>query len=190
MADDTSLRVIGVAGIARSGKDTIANHLVSRHGFTRINMGDGPRAAFTDLDGLTWELRKELEDAGLTSRHPLQSMGTECREDLLDEMARSAHWAHYVLIKIRYLSRYHPKLRFRFVIPGMRYAHEPRVIGDTVTQWGGQFEVWGVERPGSGLSGRDACHSSENSLHAVIPDRRILNNRSIPELLDMADSLI
>lgn len=190
MADDTSLRVIGIAGEAESGKDSIAKYLAARHGFTIIRMGDGPRAAFADLDGPDWDLRKDLDAYGLSNRWPLQVIGTECREDLPDEVARTAFWSHYVLVKILYLYHYHPKTRNRFAVSGIRYAHEPLVIGGAVRDLGGHFEVWGVERPGHEIGGPDSGHSSENSLHAVIPDRIILNNRSIPELLDMADSLI
>ena len=87
---------IGLAGWARSGKDTVADYLVKNHGFTRVSFADPMREALLALDpniefGIShmklstlvrfggWDSVKENypEVRGL-----LQRMGTEVGRDL------------------------------------------------------------------------------------------------------------
>jgi hypothetical protein len=181
------LLILGICGVARSGKDTIARHLANYHGFFRIGLADGPRSTFTDLDGPTWELRKELEAAGKSQRWAVQTIGTECREDLDAEEARRAHWCHEALIKIRYLSHYHPVPRRRFVFPDVRFPAEPTILGRGVERWGGHCRTWRVTRRLSGLAGEEAKHKSETSLDAIPYHALIENDRTIGDLLTNVD---
>jgi hypothetical protein len=88
--------IVGIVGLIGSGKDTIANHLVSSHGFRRMSyaasLKDAVSAIFgwdrVMLDGVTQESRqwreqvdqwwaKRLEIPNLTPRFVLQHLGTE-----------------------------------------------------------------------------------------------------------------
>jgi hypothetical protein len=172
------LIVIGLCGEARSGKDTVAQHLVHEFGFTRIGLADGVRSAFADIDGPTWEARKELEAAGKTNRWAAQTLGTECREFV----GCDTHWIDHALIKINYLARQHPVARTRFVIPDIRFGFEAENFTDVIGAWNGKFACWRITRPGSGLTGDAAKHSSETGVSDVRCTERISNDSSIQVL--------
>ena len=181
----SKLQVIGICGKARSGKDTVAAHLVHNHGFFRIALADGVRSAFSDLDGVTWERRKELEAANKTARWALQILGTECRTyfDTAD------HWIDHLLIKIIYMSQHHPRPQFRFVIPDIRSPNEQDVLARTLSELA-DLVIVGLSRPDSGLTGEQATHSSETGVDEVQCDERIVNDKGIPELRGKVDWLI
>jgi hypothetical protein len=103
------LEIIGLCGVARSGKDTAAKCLELDHGFMRVALGDGLRGAFWAIDGPSWELTKELELAGVTSRWGLQTLGTEAREALTIGGAHRYLWIDLLLVGIRYLAFHHPR---------------------------------------------------------------------------------
>lgn len=174
--------IIGLCGKGRSGKDTVAKHLVSEHGFFRAGSGDGVRGTFTDMDGPTWELRKELEEAGLTQRWATQVIGDECREDI----GERCHWVNQVVIKLRYLTKYHPVKRELFVVPDIRYKHEGAKLTEWASCWGGSFVCWKLDRPGFGLTGDAAKHVSETMLESIRPDLIIGNTSSLGDLRSIA----
>jgi dephospho-CoA kinase len=47
------MKLIGITGKARSGKDTIARHLWAQHAFTRIAFADPLKLAAQSIFGLT-----------------------------------------------------------------------------------------------------------------------------------------
>src|SRR5689334_12961283 len=118
------LLVIGVCGRARAGKDTVARILADAD-FLRIGLADGVKSALNDLDGATWDFRKERDAAGLTDRWAAQTLGTECRE----EVASLHLWVDLLLAKLRYAAKHHPVPRGRFVIPDIRFPFEAYAIG-------------------------------------------------------------
>ncbi len=186
---DTRLIVVGITGVARSGKDTIAQTLCTRFGFTRIALADGVRSAFRALDGLSGELTKELEADESTTRWALQKIGTEAREDTADllrigddiELA-NVIWIHLLMIKLMYLHRYHPVRRHRFVVPDIRFPHEPDTLKCFIREAGGTYQTWAAIRDGAGLIGEAARHKSEKSVQYIVPDHTIFNNSSKADL--------
>lgn len=174
------LLIIGIAGVARSGKDTIARHLVEHHGFTRVALADSLRALLAEMDGSTWELRKEYEAAGKTSRWALQTLGTECREALPE--ATDSLWCLVALSKIRFLAEHMPTARRRFVVPDIRFPHEPTVLGSAARDWHGSYETWKVVRDAAGLGGDAAKHASERLIDSIPCSVEIENNESLDDL--------
>lgn len=75
------LIVIGLTGVAESGKDTVAQMLAHhRYRFFRVALADTVRAMLRDLDGPTGAFTKELTRAGLTPRWAQQRIGGDARE--------------------------------------------------------------------------------------------------------------
>lgn len=81
--------IIGLTGPARSGKSTMADRLVMRHGFTRLSLADPIKQAVFYLlrssgcdDADRWvygDLKETPCDylCGKTPRHAMQTLGTE-----------------------------------------------------------------------------------------------------------------
>lgn len=179
------LIVIGLCGKARSGKDTVAKILDIHAGFQRLAFADGVRSMLTDLDGPTWEYRKERDAHDMTERKAMQLGGTECRLDALCP----DHWIHHVAIKIRYASHYHPVPKRRFVVSDMRYPYEADTLGAIVREWGGIWDCWRIHRPDApGIA--ESSHSSEQFIDVIPAHRTIDNDGTIEELSRVSIGLL
>lgn len=140
-------KIIGIAGLIGSGKDTVANHLINEHGFKRIKFADklkdGVAAIFEWprdlLEGDTDESRQWRETPDefwskelgfdVTPRYVLQKFGTEVRDGF------HVHtWT--ILLKKTILDNPHTN----YVIPDVRFPHEDAIIKEL----GG--EMWRVSR--------------------------------------------
>lgn len=151
------MTVIGLCGLAQSGKDTAAAHLVDVHGFRRIAFADQLRTALYNLDpyvttrggtyALTylvdahgWDQAKQLPDV----RRLLQRFGTEVGRTLWGE----DFWVERATAGITHGDR--------VVFTDVRFTNEAaavRRLGGLVVE---------VTRPGrTTLDSRTAGHASE-----------------------------
>ena len=166
--------IIGLAGKARAGKDTVANILVAEHGYTRVAFADAlkdiayqlnPLVPYGDtaerlvdlVDTQGWDEAKSLYDV----RAFLQNLGVAVRQYDADFWVKAALRIHSGDENI--------------VISDVRFPNEL----DAVLDAGGA--VYRVVREGSGLTGTAASHPSETLLDDYdIPV--IDNNGSIEDL--------
>ena len=93
------MKLIGITGEARSGKDTIAKHLWAEYGFTRIAFADPLKLAAQQMFGLshaqTWDdSLKEvvIPHWGMTPRKIFQLMGTEASKPVFGEDVWVKRW--------------------------------------------------------------------------------------------------
>ena len=150
--------IIGLCGLAGSGKDEVAAILSRRHGFAYISFAGPIYQAVSEITGLA---PAQLKDRGLkeqpipwlgkSPRELLQTLGTEWGR----QMVRDDIW---IKLAMRRAAEYE-----RVAITDVRFANEAEAIRHA----GGQ--VWLVERPGAGLAGAAGGHSSE----AGIPDHLV-----------------
>lgn len=177
--------LVGLTGVARSGKDTVGKILVDELGFERRGFADKLRAVALGADPsvrlehktyvehvrlsdlvaqLGWERAKDFPEV----RGFLQRLGTEgVRENLgYDTWVRAA------------TSDLHP-LNFSFdkpervVFTDCRFENEATAI----MNFGG--EVWRVERPG--VEALNA-HPSEAGIPPELVNRIVVNDGSIAQL--------
>lgn len=188
LAEDTERegrrRVVGLTGYARSGKDTVGQHLVKTCGFTRVSFADAVRDAVYTLNPIMyqedreefvrvqdivdeggWEATKVVHDEG---RRLLQVMGTEVGRMLFGENV----WVDIADRKIQAIDG-------PVVITDVRFDNEAEYVRAN----GG--EVWWIYRAGVGPVN---SHASDNIDFPV--DRIIPNNGSLDELFGEIDSLI
>ena len=89
----TSMKLIGITGKARSGKDTAASYLAHKHGLIRYSFATPMKAAIKAMLGLSdRHMDGDLKEAeipwlGVSPRRIMQTLGTEwgretIREDL------------------------------------------------------------------------------------------------------------
>lgn len=205
----TQKMIIGVSGLAGSGKDTTADMLVSDHNFVKVSLADPLKRIARDVYAFTDEQLwgpsqfRNAEDkryprpdgSCLAPREALQKLGTE--------WGRSCYPNTWVDLCIRTaqdllsgLSEYTQKRGLEFtgaeppagvVVPDVRFKNEMAAIKNA----GGM--VIRVVRPGAGLGGAAGLHPSEVE-QASIPDSEfdlvIQNAGSLEDLRATVQSLL
>lgn len=198
--------IISISGLINSGKDTIADYLVERHGFLRESwagtLKDAVGVVFgwdrALLEGKTEESRnwRELPDLWWTSRlgetitprKVLQQWGTEvCRNGYHDEI-----WIASLENKLRGVSR-------NIVISDSRFPNEiqsvKRMGGLALRVKRGQDPEWVREYLAGGRSGEFAkkwpqVHASEYSSIGEEYHHVIENDGTISDLYGKINSLL
>jgi cytidylate kinase len=177
--------IIGLSGYAQTGKDTVAQHLVEKYGYTRIAFADPIREALYALDplisdypalpgvSLSWIVDKagweSVKQESPMVRKMLQRMGTEVGRELfgqnfwVDQAMKKASQSELV------------------VIADVRFPNEY----DAIINAGGQ--VWRINKlinqPVNG-------HASEVALDEHIFDWHIPNYGTKEDLYKIIDSIM
>lgn len=169
--------VIGVVGIAGSGKTLVSKHLVAKHGFKRLRFA-GPLKemlkaglGLTDeqLDGaLKTQPIREL--GGVTPRHLMQTLGTDWGRRLV----HADLWTN----RLRSILGEHED--GLFVVDDVRFANEAACIRSA----GGS--LWKVVRPGLAVG----SHASERAQASIDEDVLLNNALDISSLLRSVDAVI
>lgn len=187
------IRLIGIGGVARSGKDTAAQYFIQKFGFTRVGFADALK------EEVAKRLRKTLSveakrfyghqiSAGTATLDEaihkiLYDERTELTRALLQEFGSEvrradnpAYWT------IKFIQRYLNTAGARFVAPDVRFPNELSLI----KTWYGLL-LW-VERPGVDP---ESTHQSETSLDRQAEwDAVITNDGSKEDLYAKLDSLV
>jgi hypothetical protein len=175
------MKLIGITGKARSGKDTIAEHLWAEHAFTRIAFADPLKLAAQHIFGLTeaqtWD--DDMKEVvipywGMSPRQIFQYLGTEAVKGTFGPDTWIKRWAiSYNLLKDT----------DHIVVTDVRTNLEAQAIlnlGGVIIE---------VVRDGVGLEGETAKHSSEFGL-TLGADFIILNNGTLAELYEQVDAIV
>jgi dephospho-CoA kinase len=170
--------IIGLSGYAQSGKDTVAERLVTQHGFERIAFADpirsmvyamNPKINGTPLvdlvDEYGWDIAKKKPEV----RELLQSLGYAARVHLGEDI-----WVSAVLRKMWDKSQ-------RYVITDVRFLNE----AGTVKVLKGK--VWRVERPGIDAAN---AHISEWEMNEYKFDETLGNDGTVEQLNFLVDTLV
>ena len=162
--------IIGLSGLAGSGKSTIARMLVRNHCFEEVLLSAPLKFFCAEVFGLSRDQLygssrlRDVVDArlGFAPREPLLRIGDIVREMYSDAFAECAlrearnRMAHFRADGV--------------VISDVRYQNEL----DAIRKVGGN--IWRVVRPGAGLVGPSASHKTETELTDVMPFDRVINN--------------
>lgn len=165
--------IIGLTGCARSGKDTVADYLVDRHGFQKQSIA-APLKQICQLlfdwtDEQTYGEEKDLPlphtDTGIRPREIMQFIGTELFRERIGErfpeLGGNVWIDHLVRTALRDTSK-------AWVIPDVRFPNEARRIRDH----GG----WIVRVESSrGTRIVDDAHVSESVQSQIDPDYTLYN---------------
>lgn len=160
--------LIGVAGRARSGKDTVANFIVAAIGGYRYSFADPIRAMLVplgvDMSDPYWQARKEepIPALGVSPRRMMQTLGTEWGRQLISPDL----W--HILAHQRLLQN-GPGM----VISDVRFDNEAAWI----RKHGGR--IIHVIRPDAKAV---EAHASEDGIEMQDTDARLLNSGTLEEL--------
>jgi hypothetical protein len=167
---------VGLAGWARSGKDTVADYLVAEHGYTKLSFAAPMKEALYKLnpkitvnnvvgtpirigvDIYGWD---ELKEHGPEIRGLLQRFGTEVGREMFGE----DFWVNYALQNVPDGSK--------VVISDVRFPNEANAIKEL----GGT--VWRITRDGVNAANE---HISEHALDDYSFDGLLHNQGTIEHL--------
>ena len=193
--------IIGVCGLIGSGKDTIADYLISNHNFQKISFADKLKDSVgvmfgwsrDMLDGKTTESREWREKVDefwtketgrtITPRLVLQEFGTDC-------MRHGFNDGIWVSLVKQELVKYPNK---NFVIPDVRFPNEANMIksihGEVWRVRRGQDPVWMRMYQDIGVEPKDV-HESEWRWANVDFNNIIYNDLGINELKSQVKGLL
>jgi hypothetical protein len=171
------VRVLGLSGWARSGKDSVAEFLQERCGYTKMSFAQPMKDALAtldplvDVDGYNIHLSSALDKIGW---EPLKSMSQEIRPllqrfgtEVGRQMFGENFWVDLALKQIPDGAK--------VVFADVRFPNE----AEAVKKLGGQ--VWRIERDGFGPAND---HISEHALNKYDFNQRIYNDRDLETLWD------
>ena len=161
------MRLIGIAGKARSGKDTTANYLLNKLGgrWSSSSFADPMKAMLSVIGVDTSDEAKDLprNEYGVSTRHMLQTLGTEWGRDGIG----NDFW-------IDVFERYNAGQCV--IVPDVRFENE----ADLVRKNGILIHV-------KGRGGIDGNHVSEQAVSIKDGDVVISNDGSLSELYEKLD---
>ena len=173
------MKLIGITGKARSGKDAIAKHLWAEHCFTRIALADPLKSATQSAYGLTYEqcYSDDLKEVvipywGLSPRQMFQQVG-ETYKDKFGEDFWIRRWKLSYGLFV---------LTDHVVVPDVRFDNEV----EEIRSFGGV--IIRVLR-GSGLEGVAGQHKSEAGVTTPV-NYTIDNTGSLAELHKQVDRIV
>ncbi|MFC0245850.1 deoxynucleotide monophosphate kinase [Falsochrobactrum ovis] len=174
-ANDNLPRVVGLSGVAGSGKSTAAAHL-QRQGYTLVKFA-GPLKDMMRAIGLS---ESQIEGAdkenstqllqGKTPRYAMQTLGTEWGRNIIGEGFWTFLWEHRAL---QLLDAGH-----KVVVDDCRFANEAKMVRS----------LGGIVVRIQGRGGIASSHESEKV--AFEPDAILMNNGSVASFHDRLDSLL
>lgn len=169
------MKLIGLAGAAGSGKDTVAEMILDQVAGVRMAFADPLKRAAREIFGLTDEqmTKRDLKEQvipywGLSPRQILQRLGTEC---IREQFGRDT-WLKRASLSLAMVEANRPRPSV-VVFADVRFQEEARWI----QQHGGI--VVQIHRPGvQSVAG----HSSEQGVPNELLDSLIVNAGGIDDL--------
>lgn len=183
--------IIGLAGAAGAGKDTVADHLFKAHGCLKLALADPLYAMISAMTGLPVEKMAERsvkeQDIGWIGTSPrrlLQTLGTEWgRGTLGDDI-----WIKNLFRRIDSYSAAMGRWSngANFVITDVRFANEAQAIRAR----GGHIVEIVRPMPLAGVPEDARLHSSEAGIPDELVDVQIVNDTDVAGLLARVDKAI
>jgi hypothetical protein len=186
--------LIALTGAARAGKDSVADRLVERHGFTKISFAAPLKQALRATDPilgfhpyrkgelvrLSEALANESEDVIKQTfpeyRRLLEKLGTEGIRALDDSF-----WVNAAVSQIEYPERY--------VFPDARFQNEVDAVRQIGPSYTCPAEAWHIVRP-SLVGPVGELHASA-ALHGNLgEDREVVNDGTLEDLYGHVDAII
>lgn len=175
-------KLIGLAGRAGAGKDTVADYLWEKHGFMKTAFAEPLRAAASSIFGVHPRLfldremkEKALDYWGMSPRRMLQLLGNEAVKPVFGPDLWAKRWA---------LTYQMFAETDDITVTDARFDLEAALIRNL-----GGVVVY-IDRPGVSVSAEAASHSSENGLSDCYIDFVIDNSGTKEELFSKVEAIL
>ena len=173
-------KLIGLAGLARSGKSETAKFLKHKHHFLETSFAAPIRNCVANILGInldTLEATKDTQQAGFdhTARTMMQTLGTEWGRNMVQEDL----WLVSLQNRIKYQRARSGATDI--VVSDVRFENEAQMVRDL----GGT--IWHIRRPEVLM---DSTHASERGIVFYPGDQVLLNDGTIGALYAKADALL
>jgi dephospho-CoA kinase len=171
------MRLIGLAGLARSGKDSVAHHLVQKHGFHQIAFADPIKGMLADYCRVTPQYMNVLKEC------PIPPHGATCRRlmQLIGDAGRTAHndfWVMLLELHLQEFADYHDSI----VVSDIRYGNEARWVRS-------RGQLWHITRPAE-YREEVHPHSSEQGIVPLAGEAIITIDGTLHDLLAHVDRVL
>lgn len=178
------IKLIGLAGPAGCGKDTIAQILLDTQEFRRISLADPIRHGISTMLEIPWdhlndrELKEQpmIELCGKSPRQAMQTLGTEWGRNCIDPHI----WLKVAERKMEYIRRLAETGNAcisGIVISDIRFPGEAKWLREQ----GGS--IWHIRRPNN-PNATKAAHESEIPLIPEEGDSFIINDGDMDQLFE------
>lgn len=170
------MKKIAIVAKMQRGKTTVANYLVTKHGFVKISIADKIKLIVKELQPDLFGY--DIENNELKPRIELQMFGQVTKEVLGREV-----WINYALRQIESAIGSHPKPK-GIVVDDVRFIFEAKALrkaGFVIVK------IKGKNQTGQRL-GSD--HISEKSIDKIKTDLTICNRGSLATLYSIIDDMV
>lgn len=177
-------KIIAICGIKRSGKDTIADHIISKYDYEKIKLADPLKFAVQKLFNFTDDQVGDSDDKDkidpnwdITPRQVMQFFGTEVMQykiqELLPTIGRK-FWINSLIKNIKPMKNY--------IISDLRFQHEYEELRKH------NVFIIKVIRPTTNISKDN--HLSEEEWQNIPENILIVNDSDINSLLIKVDNAL
>ena len=186
------MRIIALCGVKRSGKDTVADYLVARHAFKKVEIARPLKDVlrimfdFTDeqLDGDCKEVELPRYGPGVTPRRIMQHFGTEMMQSDICKVAPDLGRSIWVDKSIR-TTRSHVDQGHDVVISDMRFLHEADALS---AAFDGMFNIIKVRREEAEQTAD--THASEAEWMSIQQDFEVYNRTNLFDLYKDVEAIM
>ena len=185
MPSAKNYKLYGIAGFARTGKDTIGNYMAGIHNFRKYAFADPIKEAASKMfgvhlndfyDNALSDRETVLPEWGYSPRQMIQMLGTEGGRDLF----REDIWVKRGEIEWKNFCAGEP-VECGMVITDVRFENEAKMI----REMGGKI-IHVFRDKATAIN----SHISEAGIVVGEEDTTIFNNGTLPELCDTIDIII
>jgi len=178
LPDISTHPLIGLAGFARSGKDTVATRLVGRHGYFQDSFAAPIRRFVSQLLNITLEQLEKIKDdpyplLNTTPRYMMQSVGTEWGRNLIDQNI----WIKLAMNR----AEHYRKMGVPVVLSDIRFENEAQAVRDA-----GGIVIHVIRDKSIQVNE----HASENGIYLHPGDYGLENFGTITELFLGVDKIL
>ena len=198
-------RIIAICGAKRSGKDVLAEHLVSKYNYERVSFAEPLKHAIKTLFNFDDDQvgigedkgtgKKDIVDErwGITPRAALQFFGTEVMQEKIQELMPDIKRNFFANTLKNYITN---KLEHdtsqRFVISDLRFIHEYEMLFSIPNIQKDDIAIIRVIRPNTGGAGAGAgaSHKSEQEYTNIPYDIILFNNGTIDAYIEKFEKIM